>query len=85
MPKIEDEQQATVAAEKVIKALTKPFEIDDKVLKIGGSLGVAIYSKHGATPLSLLKCADEAMYSAKRLGRNMFVIYADDILVSSED
>jgi GGDEF domain-containing protein len=55
------------------------------VLQIGGSLGVAIYSKHGATPLSLLKCADEAMYSAKRLGRNMFVMYADDILVSNED
>jgi diguanylate cyclase (GGDEF)-like protein len=85
LPKIEDEQQATVAAEKIIKELTKPFVIDDKELQIGGSLGVAIYTKHGATPNSLLKCADEAMYSAKRLGRNMFVIYADDIFVSNED
>ena len=85
LPKVEDEQQATVAAEKIIKALTKAFEIDDKVLEIGGSLGVAIYSKSGATPANLLKCADEAMYSAKRLGRNMFVVYADDILASNED
>lgn len=84
LPKVEDEQQVTVCAEKIIKALTQPFDVDDKVLEIGGSLGVAIYSKSGASPANLLKCADEAMYSAKRLGRNMFVVYADDILTSSE-
>jgi diguanylate cyclase (GGDEF)-like protein len=84
LPKVDDEQQVKVAAEKIIKALTKQFEFDEKVLKIGGSLGVAIYSKHGVTPANLLKCADEAMYSAKRLGRNMFVVYADDPLVPTE-
>lgn len=78
LPKIVDERQATVAAEKVIKALMEPFVMEGKVLRIGGSIGVAIYSKHGATPTSLLKCADEAMYSAKRLGRNIYVLYADD-------
>jgi len=84
LPKVEDEQQVTVCAEKIIKALTQPFDVDGKMLEIGGSLGVAIYSKSGASPANLLKCADEAMYSAKRLGRNMFVVYADDILTSSE-
>ena len=85
LPKVEEEQQATVAAEKVIKAMIKPFEIDGIELNIGGSLGVAIYSKHGTTPVSLLKRADEAMYSAKRLGRNMFVVYAEDILVTTDE
>lgn len=80
LSKIEDEQQAKITAEKVIKVLAKPFIVDDKMLKIGGSIGVAIYSKHGSTPESLLKCADEAMYSAKRLGRNVYVVYADNFV-----
>jgi diguanylate cyclase (GGDEF)-like protein len=78
LPKVVEDQQATVAAEKIIKALTEPFVVDGKVLTIGGSVGVAIYSKHGTTPANLLKCADEAMYVAKRLGRNIYVVYADE-------
>ncbi len=78
LSKIEDERQVKITAEKIIKVLAEPFIVDDIALKIGGSIGVAIYSKHGSTPESLLKCADEAMYSAKRLGRNVYVVYADD-------
>lgn len=84
LPKIVDEQQAALTAEKIIKALTEPFNVDEYVIKIGGSIGVAIYSKHGTTPASLLKCADEAMYAAKRLGRNVYVLYADDFVEANE-
>lgn len=84
LPKVVEDQQAIVAAEKIIKALTEPFVVDDVVLTIGGSVGVAIYSKHGTTPANLLKCADEAMYVAKRLGRNIYVVYADEFSLENK-
>lgn len=41
------------------------------------SIGVASYPKHGDTPEALLRMADQALYRAKQLGRNM-VASADD-------
>ncbi|HWG67023.1 MAG TPA: sensor domain-containing diguanylate cyclase [Rhodanobacteraceae bacterium] len=35
------------------------------------SIGVASYPEHGATPEALLRMADQALYRAKQLGRNV--------------
>lgn len=37
------------------------------------SLGVAAYPEHGKTPDDLTRCADQALYRAKREGRNRVV------------
>lgn len=37
------------------------------------SIGVATYPEHGATPEALLRLADQALYRAKQLGRNVVV------------
>lgn len=40
------------------------------------SCGVAAYPDHAQTAHELLNCADEALYTAKRQGRNRTIIYA---------
>jgi len=35
------------------------------------SIGVASYPEHGDTPEALLRMADQALYRAKQLGRNV--------------
>ena len=55
----------------VCEALSDPFVLPNvATVKIGASVGVAIYPMHGASRDLLLRAADDAMYRAKRAGRN---------------
>ncbi len=49
----------------------------DRLLEVTASLGVAFFPDHAADPESLLRAADEALYEAKRKGRNRVKIFAD--------
>ena len=44
-------------------------------LVVGASIGVALYPDHGAEAVELFRHADEAMYRAKRDGRNRVQIF----------
>ena len=76
LPSLTDEHQANATAEKIIMELSKPFNVASFDEKIGVSIGLALYPKHGDNPDELIKCADDAMYDAKRKGRNCYVLYA---------
>lgn len=66
---VEGRQGASTAADKILRELTRPFEIVGHRLEIGGSIGVALYPEHGEDATALLKSADMAMYEAKNSGR----------------
>lgn len=57
-------------ASKVLEALTQPMQIDGKTVRIGTSIGIALYPDHGTSPDELIKTADAAMYAAKSKGKN---------------
>jgi diguanylate cyclase (GGDEF)-like protein len=78
LPKLKDEQQVIATAEKVIGELAKPFDIAGKTLQVGVSIGIALYPEHDDNPSHLIKYADDAMYVAKRKGRNCYAIYQPD-------
>ena len=67
-----DEDGATQAAERIRSAVRRrPFgEPGEVPLEITVSVGVAVFPHHGAGSTSLLRRADEALYSAKRAGRD---------------
>ena len=50
------------------------------------SFGIATYPQHAPTARSLLLAADQALYAAKELGRNLSVVYSNQVasLVSTE-
>lgn len=78
LPKIKDEKQLVATAEKVISELAQPFRIAEQSLQLGVSIGIALYPQHNDNPSNLIKYADDAMYVAKRLGRNCYHIYQPD-------
>src|SRR5438477_757814 len=61
-----DEQGARRVADKVTSALRRPFQIQGKSHEIGVSIGIAISPTHGDDVDAVLRCADVAMYQAKR-------------------
>ncbi|MDT8424381.1 MAG: EAL domain-containing protein [Methyloprofundus sp.] len=66
-------------SEKMLSAIAQPFEIDDKSLNIGGSIGICVYPEDGADFDQLLKHADISLYQAKSMGRNCYKFYTDEI------
>jgi diguanylate cyclase (GGDEF)-like protein/PAS domain S-box-containing protein len=57
---------AQVVARNLLQVLEQPFVLECARLTVGASIGIALYPQHGADAESLLRCADVAMYLAKR-------------------
>ena len=55
---------------RMIDCISAPVRIQNKPLVINVSVGLAFYPRDGSDPHTLLKLADEAMYQAKRNGKN---------------
>ncbi len=72
-----DPKGASFIANKVLAALDKPFHWQNQSIDIGASLGLSFYPSQCDDASSLLRCADIAMYVAKRSG-NGYALYSQD-------
>jgi diguanylate cyclase (GGDEF)-like protein/PAS domain S-box-containing protein len=60
-----------VIGQKLVDAMAAPLNVGGTLLQVSTSIGIA-YFEAGMTPETLVKAADQAMYDAKRAGRNCF-------------
>lgn len=67
-----DALKLEVCANKILQQFEAPIEFEDSLLKVGTSIGGAIYPIHGDNVESLFKAADAALYSVKGHGRNAY-------------
>jgi diguanylate cyclase (GGDEF)-like protein len=73
-----DEHGAYMLAERIRAAVHEAFaDQDDTSLTI--SFGISTHPLHGQSADSLLRTADQALYAAKRLGRNRSVISSAEV------
>ncbi|MCX8062843.1 MAG: bifunctional diguanylate cyclase/phosphodiesterase, partial [Anaerolineales bacterium] len=68
-------QDATQVAERILAELTPPFNLAGHDVTISGSIGIVLNTQEYDKPEDLLRDADIAMYRAKALGRNRYVIF----------
>jgi len=65
LPGLDRVEDATAIAERVLAALHTPFPLEDTIVDIGASIGIAVGPEHGDDPDTLMRNADTAMYEAK--------------------
>lgn len=75
LSRIDDAGEACRVGERILAALKLPFELDEGVVQIGGSLGIAVFPQHGQDAAQLLRAADAAMYAVKRAGKGACVLF----------
>jgi diguanylate cyclase (GGDEF)-like protein/PAS domain S-box-containing protein len=59
-------EAASIVAEKIRGAISRPIDIEGRMLSVFPSIGIALFPDHGAGTEALMKHADKAMYQAKR-------------------
>ena len=75
---IEQEQHVLEIAEKLLKQMQQPVEIDGHSYELGASIGVSLHPRHGQELAELLEKADSAMYQVKQQGRNGYRLYSGE-------
>lgn len=67
-------EEAVAVAERMIVALHAPFQVTEKVVRVGVSIGVAV-GREGQEADELLRDADVAMYRAKGSGKGRYAVF----------
>jgi diguanylate cyclase (GGDEF)-like protein len=66
--------EAEVVAQRVVAALSRPYLLGGREVRLAASVGLALYPMHGGAE-RLLAGADTAMYAAKRDGGHRYQLY----------
>ncbi|MFK7964178.1 MAG: putative bifunctional diguanylate cyclase/phosphodiesterase [Burkholderiaceae bacterium] len=73
---VQDESQALSYAKRLIDFVEPAYRVDDKVMPVGMSIGVALAPLHGKKPDELMRAADLAMYAAKAEGKGTVCVFS---------
>jgi diguanylate cyclase (GGDEF)-like protein len=63
-------------AEEMIELVSRPQSIAGHQIYLGSNVGMSLFSIDSENPLTLLKCAETALYQAKSVGNNVFRFYS---------
>ncbi len=76
---VKGEAEAATAASRIVKTITGKFVVQGHSLNTSCSLGISMFPQHSDDCDTLIKYADQAMYSAKENGRNNFQFFKEDM------
>ncbi|BBT65501.1 hypothetical protein WP8S18E04_08850 [Aeromonas caviae] len=85
LPAIRDTQDLLGLIEGLQRRLHDPADIAQERVRLSASIGVSLYPEHGQTPDSLISAADNAMYEAKRRGRNGYLFHSPDMTAQTRE
>jgi diguanylate cyclase (GGDEF)-like protein len=81
---IESGEDAAVLARRIVNRLSERYKIDNHLVEIGASVGIAMTSTAVISADTLLKNADMALYRAKADGRGTFCFFRDEMAQTVE-
>ena len=80
---VESEDEASALAGRIIRVVSKPYDLDCHRVSVGVSIGIAMAPGDGRQRQELLRKADLALYSAKQQGRGTWRVFQpalDDVV-----
>jgi diguanylate cyclase (GGDEF)-like protein len=80
---IDIDEQAAGLARRIVDHLSEPYQIDNHLVEIGASVGIAMKSP-GINADTLMKNADMALYRAKADGRGTYCFFRDEMAQTVE-
>ena len=80
----DEEARVEHYARRLLELFKEPFKIDDRQIYSTASIGVALYPKDGIDTNTILKNADSAMYKAKELGKNRYMLFDPEMYLKLE-
>jgi diguanylate cyclase (GGDEF)-like protein len=70
-----DDKLAPALADRVLEALSLPFDIEGREIYAAASIGIAFAGDSAAAPGELLRAADTAMHRAKAAGKGRYEVF----------
>jgi diguanylate cyclase (GGDEF)-like protein/PAS domain S-box-containing protein len=80
---IKGTQDASRVAQRIVDLFSEPFHIENRMIFISTSIGIALYPNDGKDVDTLLKNADTAMYHAKEKGRNHYQFFSEHMNIEA--
>lgn len=75
LPAIPQLQDVVTVAEKITDTLSQPFALNGYTIPVTTSIGVSVYPSDAENAEALIRNADMAMYQAKGLGKNRYMLH----------
>ena len=72
---LEDADDCQPVLDRMLKSAAKSVTVDDVLLNVSASIGVSLYPNDGTEAEQLLRQADQAMYIAKKTGKNRYKMF----------
>jgi diguanylate cyclase (GGDEF)-like protein/PAS domain S-box-containing protein len=79
LTRIESKNDPLVVAQHVLQELARPISFGSIQVNVSSSIGICLFPEQANNLESLIRCADLAMYSAKKSGRNCFKMYSSGL------
>ena len=73
-----DSEGALVVGSRICDAVSEPYRVAAEWVETAASVGIAVSPEHAESTDSLLRCADKAMYQAKRGGGSSCRIFGEE-------
>ncbi|MCI0413025.1 EAL domain-containing protein [bacterium] len=81
LPEVCRSEDAAYVAQKILDTISTSLLWDNHDVYVTTSIGISLSPSDGNDSETLIKCADNAMYRAKELGRNNYQLWSPDLNV----
>ena len=76
LPEVMNEGHVILAANKILRTMAVPFEVDNHIISVGTNIGIALFPDHAGKPDTLVQYAELALTDATRRGVP-YLMYSD--------